>query len=44
MPRLAMTAMLLSVEHMAPAGIVPITVKARKKMRQGRGTATLEGA
>jgi hypothetical protein len=39
---MATIAMLPSVERMAPAGIVPI--KARKKMRRGLGTPTLQGA
>ena len=44
MPLLATVAMLLGVEHVAPAGIVPITFKTGKKMRQRRGIATLHGA
>jgi hypothetical protein len=44
MPLLVTVAILLSMERMAAAGVVPIKVKARKKMRQGRGTAMLHGA
>ena len=44
MPLLARVAMLRGVHPIAAAGIVPITVKAGKKMRQGCGIATLHGA